>query len=67
MQRFKVDGMSCGHCVAAVQAAVRRVDPAAETQVDLAAGLATVRSEAPAERLIAAIGDEGYEAHPLPM
>ena len=67
MQRFKVDGMSCQHCVAAVQGAIRNVDPAAQTEVDLANGLATVRSAAPAERLIAAMEGEGYEAHALPM
>ena len=67
MQRFKVDGMSCAHCVAAVQAAVRTVDPAADARVDLASGLATVHSSAPADQLIAAIVAEGYEAHPLPM
>ena len=67
MQRLKVDGMSCDHCVAAVQAAIRTVDPAAETSVDLANGLAIIHSTAPAARLIAAIAEEGYEAHPLPM
>ena len=62
MQTFKVDGMTCAHCERAVTSAVQRVDPAARVEVDLAAGTVRTSSEAPAERLAAAIGAEGYEA-----
>ena len=62
MQTFKVDGMTCAHCERAVTSAVQRVDPAARVEVDLAAGTVRTSSEAPAERLAAAIAAEGYGA-----
>ena len=36
MQSFKVDGMTCGGCVAAVTRAVQAVDKDAKVDVDLA-------------------------------
>ncbi len=60
-QRFRVSGMSCGHCVRAVTEAVHEVDQAAVVQVDLADGMVTVRSNAEAAKLGAAIADAGYE------
>ena len=38
MLRYKVDKMSCGHCVRAVTEAVHGVDAAAEVNLDLKAG-----------------------------
>ena len=65
MQRFKVTGMTCGHCVRAVKDAVLAVDPGARVEVDLGTGVLTVREgTAPANRIIAAIADEGYAAEP---
>jgi copper chaperone len=58
--RFDVDGMTCGHCVRAVTAAVRSVDDAARVEVDLKAGVVAIDSSADADRLAAAIRDEGY-------
>lgn len=60
MQLFKVQGMSCGHCVRAITQAVQARDQAAEVQVDLAAGEVRVASRLPAAELIAAIAEEGY-------
>jgi copper chaperone len=57
---FKVEGMSCQHCVAAVTQAIREHDAAAQVQVDLPAGKVAVESGAPAETLKAAIDDAGY-------
>jgi copper chaperone len=37
-QKFQVTGMSCGHCVNAVQNAVQTVDPEAQVTVDLPTG-----------------------------
>ncbi len=37
-QKFQVSGMSCGHCVNAVQNAVQTVDPEAQVTVDLETG-----------------------------
>ncbi|MFG0584341.1 Copper chaperone CopZ [Pseudomonas sp. THAF187a] len=61
MQQFKVSGMSCGHCVRAVTQAIKALDPAAQVDVDLAAGVVQVDSDVPAAQLEAAIRGEGYE------
>lgn len=59
-----VAGMSCGHCVKAVQQALAGVDGATPEQV--AIGSATVAFD-PAKTnigaLIDAVADAGYEAH----
>lgn len=61
MQTFQVKGMTCGHCERAVIQAVQALDSAAEVKVDLAKGEVRVASDVPAERLMEAIREEGYE------
>lgn len=65
MQNFKVEGMTCGHCVRAVTEAVKAVDPNATVEVDLAAGRVSVTSTAALARLTQAIVAEGYAAEPV--
>lgn len=62
MQIFKVQGMSCGHCVRAITQAVQARDQAAEVQVDLAAGEVRVASRLAQEQVLEAIREEGYQA-----
>jgi len=62
MQVFNVQGMTCGHCVKAVTAAVQGQDAAAKVEVDLAARQVTVDSQLSSEQILAAIREEGYEA-----
>jgi copper chaperone len=62
MQVFNVEGMSCGHCVKAITAAVQAMDPAASVRVDLAAKEVGVESALTVEQVIAAITEEGYTA-----
>jgi len=65
MQDFKVDGMTCGHCVRAVTDAVHSVDPGAVVEVDLKTGHVTVQNgTAPARSIMDAIAAEGYTAAP---
>ena len=59
-QAFSVQGMSCEHCVRMVTQAVQALDPAAQVQVDLAAGRVQVESGQARERLVEAIEEEGY-------
>lgn len=59
MITFKVDGMTCGHCKAAVERAVRSVDPGADVAVDLGEGTVAVTGGDP-KRLAEAIRSEGY-------
>lgn len=59
-QKFQVAGMSCGHCVNAVQNAVQTVDPEAQVTVDLESGHVDVLSQQPRQDLVAAIENAGY-------
>ncbi|MGX9569740.1 heavy-metal-associated domain-containing protein [Pseudomonas viciae] len=61
MQTFNVQGMSCGHCVKAITQAVQAKDPAADVQVDLGAKTVQVQSSLPADAVLEAIKEEGYE------
>ncbi|OOG84820.1 copper resistance protein CopZ [Pseudomonas sp. A25(2017)] len=64
MHTFNVQGMSCGHCVKAITQAVQAKDPAADVQIDLGAKTVQVQSSLPADAVLAAIKEEGYEASP---
>jgi len=55
MIEFRVDGMTCGHCVSAVTRAVK--------SVDLAAGTVSVEGSGSPEALSRAIGEAGYPAY----
>ncbi|NQD91707.1 heavy-metal-associated domain-containing protein [Pseudomonas sp. CrR25] len=61
MQVFKVQGMSCEHCVRTLTQALQARDPAAEVQIDLAAQEVRVASRLPVEALREAIAEQGYE------
>jgi copper chaperone len=61
--QLKVEGMTCMHCVAAVRKALAAVDGVEEVvDVSLEPGSATVRGNARAEALIAAVKEAGYTA-----
>lgn len=62
MQRFNVQGMTCGHCVTAVTNAIRALDPHALVQVDLPTGEVIVESDIEAGKVISLIEEEGYQA-----
>ena len=63
--RLQVQGMTCGHCVATVEKALRNQTGVRNASVHLQSGAAEVEydetSVAP-EQLIAAIKEEGYAA-----
>jgi copper chaperone len=63
--QLNVTGMTCMHCVAAVEKALTAIDGVDEViQVTLEPGAATVRGHASTEALIAAVKEAGYEATP---
>ncbi|HEX8541522.1 MAG TPA: cation transporter [Pseudomonas sp.] len=62
MQRFNVQGMTCGHCVKAVTNAIKGQDAAAIVQVDLPTGEVLVESDLTTEQVIGLIVEEGYQA-----
>ncbi len=57
---FNIPDMTCGHCKAAVEAAVQSVDPQASVQVDLDARTARVETGADRGAVAQAIRDAGY-------
>ncbi len=62
MIELDVEGMSCGHCVAAVTRAAQALDPQADVDVDLRGKHVRVRSDAAPAAIAAAITDAGYPA-----
>lgn len=59
---FKVPGMSCGHCEAAVKGEVGKVAGVRDVAVDLGTKLVTVSGDAlDREAIVAAIDEAGYE------
>ena len=59
---YKVDGMTCGHCVAAVTSEVGGLADVSDVRVDLVGGLVTVQSGAPLafDAVQAAVEEAGY-------
>lgn len=62
---FKVENMTCGHCVRAVTEAIRRLDPDAEVSAQLEAGRVRVTGAVETSAVVAALAEEGYPASPL--
>lgn len=60
MTTFKVEDMSCGHCVSMITKAVKGVDANASVEVKLAEHVVIVDSSADTEALKEAITDAGY-------
>lgn len=60
---FHVAGMTCGHCVNAVQEEVGRLDGVSQVAVDLEAGKVTVTSSRPVSdaEVRSAVEEAGYE------
>ncbi|HKV10063.1 MAG TPA: heavy-metal-associated domain-containing protein [Thermoanaerobaculia bacterium] len=63
---LKIDGMSCGHCVARVEKTLAKLDGVAVRKVDI--GSAEVMYDpgrTPFERIRQALDDAGYTARPV--
>lgn len=59
---LKVNGMSCGHCVNAVETAMKEIG--AEAQVDLASKKVTVHydeAKVTTQNIVDAIEEQGYD------
>ncbi len=59
-----ITGMTCGHCVAAVTAALKAVPGVESVQVNLERAEGVIRGSAGADQLVKAVEAEGYEARP---
>lgn len=62
MVKLKVDGMTCAHCKAAVEKAIKEVLGVEDVEVSLDDGFAVVRGSAGPKELVEAVKEAGYEA-----
>jgi copper ion binding protein len=62
-QTYRVNGMTCDHCVRAVSGEVGRIAGVRRVDVDLASGTVTVESDQPLtdDAVRAAVEEAGYE------
>ena len=65
MLKLKVPQMTCGHCAATIEKAVKSVDPDAKVQIDLGSKTVTVDSTAEETRVKNAIEFAGYDNEKL--
>ena len=61
-----VTGMTCGHCVGAVEAELGQVQGVHSVEIDLATGAVTITSDGPLDpaTVAAAVDEAGYEVAP---
>jgi copper chaperone len=59
---YTVEGMTCGHCVAAVTEELAKLDGVSHVEVDLASGSVTIESDHPLDSVdvAAAVEEAGY-------
>jgi copper chaperone len=59
---YTVEGMTCGHCVAAVTEELAKLDGVSRVDVDLASGRVTIESNQPLDSadVAAAVDEAGY-------
>ncbi|AWN21834.1 heavy metal transport/detoxification protein [Deinococcus irradiatisoli] len=62
---LKITGMTCSHCVKAVESALNEVEGVAAVQVQLESGTARVQGQTDVNDLLAAVRGEGYGAEVL--
>lgn len=61
MYHLNVPEMTCGHCVSAVEKAVKSVDSNAKVAVNLEAKTASIDSKIAFDAFVAAIEEAGYQ------
>jgi copper chaperone len=63
MQKYDIKGMTCGHCVRAVEKALAKVPGVSQVRgVDLERGEALLEGAPDEQAVIAAVRGQGYEA-----
>jgi len=61
MYRFKVTGMTCGHCTSIIEKAIKTIDAQADVSADIGNAEITVRSQVDEARISDAIREAGYD------
>lgn len=65
MTTLHIPDMSCGHCKATVEKAIKVIDPAAHINFDMEARLVALESVMEAAKVQAALAEAGYPATPV--
>ncbi len=66
MMTFRVQDMSCGHCVGSITRAVQTVDPGAQVTVDLGQHLVMItQTQEDGSAMALAIAEAGYTPQPV--
>ena len=65
MTTFHIPDMSCGHCKATVEKAIKLLDPEAHINFDMEARRVALDSAMDAEKVRAALSEAGYPATPV--
>jgi len=60
MIEFKVEDMSCGHCVSTITKAVKAAEPQAVVEVDLSSKTVRIEGAANADKVRDAISESGF-------
>lgn len=63
--KFRVPDMSCGHCVATIERAIRAEDDAARVACELGSRTVDVDGRLDAAAVVAALATAGYAAIPV--
>jgi copper chaperone len=63
---YRVEGMTCGHCVSSVSNEISKLDGVTDVEVVLTTGEVTVTSDTPVDEnaMRAAVDEAGYELTP---
>jgi copper chaperone len=60
MFEFEIQSMTCGHCVGAVSAAIKRADPQAKVEIDLPSHRVRVQTNEDLATIESAVAEAGY-------
>ncbi|MGZ8251717.1 MAG: heavy-metal-associated domain-containing protein [Methylophilaceae bacterium] len=60
MLTFKVEDMTCGHCVGVITKAIKEEDESAKVEIDLPTKTVNIESSKPAESFVRVITEAGY-------
>lgn len=60
--KFRIEGMTCGHCVSTLSRAIQAIDPAAKVNAQLGERILAVGSGAAVDEIQRAIEAAGYSA-----
>ena len=63
--KYHVPDMSCAHCKASIEKAVKALDQTASDSIDLSSKTLDITSEMAEDRLVAALRTIGFEASRL--